>query len=252
LVAVLVVGSLALIALNWPGATESRKGWYDESDTGWHVYRSWTDPWILASFVALLAALVLRWAGLQASLVLGIVAGCAASLAASGLVILTGGIAYVDVGSWTATVLISLGMIAASWTAVRPNIRRWWPVHLLGAALVLAGGALDLLSAAIDHDDGISWLAVTRTAAFGPFLMVVLAWAALAAPVGTRARAFMVAAASTYAAFNMVGVIPALTEGGSQPVFLTSLAGNGLVLVALAIASARPERSAVTAKQGTG
>jgi hypothetical protein len=240
LVAVLVLGALALVAFNWPGATESRKGWYDESTTGWYVYRSWTDPWIMASVIALLAALVLRWAGLQASLVLGIVVGCAASLAASGLVILTGGIAYVDVGSWTATVLISVGMIAAGWTVVRPNPRAWWPVHPLGAALVLAGGALNLFSAAIDHDDGISWLAVTRTAAFGPFLTVVLAWAALAAPFGTRSRAFLVAAASTYAALNVISVIPALTEGGSQPAFLTSLLGNGVVLVAIALSSSRP------------
>ena len=58
LIAVLVVGAVILIYLNWPGPEgDPRYLWKDHENTGWYVFRSWHDPEILSSFGALLASL---------------------------------------------------------------------------------------------------------------------------------------------------------------------------------------------------
>jgi len=251
LVAVLIVGALALTVLNWPGA-EPRNGWYDESNTHWNVESNWRISWIWASITTLFAALVVRWTGRHASLVLGVVAGCATSLGVDGLVYLAGGLAN-NVGSWSATLLISAAMIAAIWSVVRPTVWASWSVHPVGAGLVLVGGALYLVSGAIDHNDGTSWFSVTKMGVVEPFFLAVLAWAALAAPRGSRSRAFLLATAATCVAFNVIDLglgklgtvisfIQGSTDSGSEYAYLTGLAASALVLAGIALGSSlRPD-----------
>ncbi|MGW1346409.1 caspase family protein [Kribbella sp. NPDC002412] len=240
LIAVLVVGAVVLVYLNWPGETESRKIWYDEANTGWYVYRTSGDPVILASVAVLLAALAARWAGTVA---LGIVAGCVASLLGDALLILVGGIASEEsvklFGVWTSetTAWVLTGVIAAALAAVLltvlwPGAWPVWPVPPVPAVLAVAGGILWLASALIRHPDGISFFTVTRLAVLEPVIAAALVWLAVAA-TQARIRTWLTAAAATYALIGMIAVIPALTEGDSWPVFLTAELGSVLLVAAL-------------------
>jgi hypothetical protein len=236
LVAVLAVGALILVYLNWPGAADSRVLFYDAKNTGWRVYRSWSDPVILSSVGALVASLVARWSGPVA---LGVVAGCAAALIEGGLLILGGDISDNEMGTWIATTAVAVVMAAVILIVLRPENWPLRPVPPPAAALVVAGGILMLLSALIEHSDGISFFTVTPLAALDPVVAIALAWPAIAA-VDARAKTWLTAVAATYAVVGIVGALPALTEGKSAADFLTGVAGNALVLVGVLIRVRRP------------
>jgi uncharacterized caspase-like protein len=233
-VAALTVCALGLVFLNWPSAY--RYAWYDHDNTGWYVLRGWGDPVILSSFAALLAGLAARWSG---PIALGIVAGCAASLIESGLLILGSGISWNETGTWIATVAVAAAMVAVLLIVLRPAGWRFWPVAVLTAVLIVAGGLLLLASALIKHPDGISWFTVTKLAVLQPLVTVGLAWLAVAA-TETRTRIWLSSAVTTYAVISIIGTVPAATRGDSPPVFLTALFGNALVAAAVLIRVRRP------------
>ncbi|MEU4607996.1 caspase family protein [Kribbella sp. NPDC023972] len=222
-VAVLIVGTAVLVYLNWPGAADSRELWDDE-DTGWSVTRSWTDPIILSSFVALVATLAARWVGPVA---LGIVAGCAASVLEDGLLILGGGISDDETTTWTIATAVAAAMAVVLLFVLRPKglLGSIPPVFVI---LVVAGGILLLVSALVDHPDGVAFRDVTFLALLEPPVTVALALLALAA-TDPRTRTWLTAAAATYALISIVAAVPALTEGDSPPAFLTALFGNALI-----------------------
>ncbi len=226
LIAVLVVGAAILIYLNWPGAAQSRELWDDETATSWYVDRSWTDPTILASFGALVAGLVARWAG---PIALGIVAGCAVSVIEDGLLILAGGISDDETAAWLGSTAVAAAMTVVLLLAQRPWQWRVWPVAPPAAVMVVAGGILLLVHPLVPHPDGYAFVDVTWLAMLEPFVTVAIAWLALAATL-PRARIWLTAAAATYALISIVAAVPALTEGDSPPAFLTALLGNGLVV----------------------
>jgi uncharacterized caspase-like protein len=239
-VALMAMGALALIILNWPGPTYSRKIWSDESMTGWRVYRSWHDPEILSSVVVFVASLALRWSGRLAPVALGVVAGGALSIVEDGLLILASDIAGEEVAVWIAATAIAAGVAAVVLLTLRPRSWPLRPVRLPAAGLAIAGGVLLLLSATI-KTDGVSFLMVTKLAAMEPIVTVALAWLALAA-VETSSRLWLSATAITYALVSMVAIIPALTDGGSSSTFVTGLVGNALVVAGIALAARQPVR----------
>ncbi|WP_112236939.1 caspase, EACC1-associated type [Kribbella monticola] len=245
-VGLLAVGALMLIFMNWPGQTESRKIWTDESNTGWRVYRSWSDPEILSALIALAAALTLRASRRWTLVALGIILGCAAGLLQDSLLILGGEMAGEEVGVWVATGAVAAAMAAAVLATRRPA--RWplWPVHVVGAALVVAGGIMLLIQTTIKHDDDISFLNVTKLAALEPLVIVAIAWLALAATDST-ARVLLTVTTVTYCAISIIAAIPALTEGNSAPALLTAWLGNALVIAGVALAARRPPQHAVPA-----
>jgi hypothetical protein len=227
LIAVLLVGSAVLIYLNWPGEEYSRKLWYEENSTGWYVYRSWGDPMILASFVALVATLVSRWAG---PITLGIVAGCAASVIEDGLLVLGGGISYIETTYWLGATAVAVVMAVVLLVVLWPGSWPMRPVPRPGAVMVVAGGILLLVHPFVQHsEDGMAFFDVTWLAVVEPFVTVAIAWLALAA-TESRARIWLTAAAATYGVISIVSAVPALTEGDSPPAFLTALLGNGLIV----------------------
>lgn len=229
MVAGLAVGALLLVLINWPGPPETYKVWYD-SDTGWHVYRSWSDPEILASLLALVASLAIRLSRRWAALTLGVVAGCVFALIEDGFLILGSGIAVDEVNEWLATTAIAGAMAVGLIALIKPKLTRLWPVPLPAAALVITGGLLLLISAGIKESDGYSFLTVTKLAALDPIVLVALAWFALAA-VDATTKVWLSAATTTYAMFSAIAVVPALTIGGSSSVLLTSWLANGLVVL---------------------
>jgi hypothetical protein len=228
-VAGLAVGALLLVLINWPGPPETYKVWYD-SDTGWYVYRSWSDPEILASFLALVASLAIRLSRRWAALTLGVVAGGVFALIEDGFLILGSGIAVDEVNEWLATTAIAGAMAVGLIALIKPKLTRLWPVPLPAAALVITGGLLLLISAGIKESDGYSFLTVTKLAVLDPIVLVALAWFALAA-VDATTKVWLSAATTTYAMFSAIAVVPALTIGGSSSVLLTSWLANGLVVL---------------------
>ncbi|HEU4947031.1 MAG TPA: caspase family protein [Kribbella sp.] len=245
----LIVGALVLVILNWPGSTESSKAWYDESGTGWYTYRSRTDPWILASVVALVAALAVRWSGRWARLVLGVVGGCMVFLLENGVVILGARIPYDSAAEWVATTTVAAALLGVLLVVLRLRVRPLWPVQPSGAALVLAGAALLVLSTTIKHDDGYSFLTVTKLGLLTPLLTVALAWPVLATSSRAATRLPVAVAVSTYSLIGMVSVVPAWTMDAAGSVLLTVLIGHTLVLAAMAMGIARPLHAAEAAPE---
>ncbi len=231
------MGALLLVMMNWPGPAESRRVWY-HSDTGWGVYRSWGDPEILASVVALVACVALRSSQRWALLALGVVAGCAASLIEDGFLILGGDIAAGEEGVWVATTAAAAGIAVVLLLVVRPRGFRAWPVNLPAAVLVAAGIVLIFVSAVTQHDDGISFYTVTKLALTEPLVVLALAWLALGAQRSST-RLWLSATITTYVLISIVAAVPALTVGDSMPVFLTALIGNLLVAAGVAVSASR-------------
>ncbi|MFI6830623.1 caspase family protein [Kribbella sp. NPDC050241] len=224
-IAVLAIGGVALVYLNWPGPLHSQYLWSD-SDTGWWVYRSWGDAAILASVCAVVASLVARWSG---PLALGVVAGCALSVLEDGVVILGGGISADETTPWALSTVVTAAMVAVLLIVLRPTSWRYWPVPLAAAALVVAGGVLILVSALTHHPDGYSWFTVTKLALIEPVFTAGLGWLAVAA-TDKRSRIWLGAAVTTVAVMSCISVIPALTQGNSPPAFITAVLGNVLVV----------------------
>ncbi|WP_165555668.1 caspase, EACC1-associated type [Kribbella pittospori] len=224
-VAVLALGGVALVLLNWPGPQSSQYLW-THSDTGWWVYRSWGDPAILASVGAVVACLVARWSGVIA---LGVIAGFALSVLEDGVVILGGGISGDETAPWALSTVVTAAMLAVLLIVLRPISRRYWPVWPPAAVLVVAGGVLILVSALTKHPDGYSWFTVTKLALLEPIVAAGLAWLAVAA-TDKRSRSWLGAAVTTYAVMSCISVIPALTQGNSPSAFITAILGNVLIV----------------------
>jgi hypothetical protein len=244
----LAVGALLLFLMSVPGAAESRTVWSDEANTGWRVYRTWHEPEILGSVVAFVMSLVAGWSRRWAILALGIVAGCVVAVLENGVLILGGGIAGQEVGVWVAATAVAAGMTVVLLAVLRPRGLRLWPVDLPAAAFVVAGAVLLFINAGIRHPDGISFLDVTKLAPLEAFVVLSLGWLALAA-VEPKTRLWLSATTSTYVLISIVASIPALTDGHSEPAFLTSVAGNVLAAVGMAIAARRPAPPASAAVQ---
>ncbi|TCC44491.1 caspase family protein [Kribbella capetownensis] len=230
-IAVLALGGVALVYLNWPGPQYAHYVWNDHDDTGWYVYRGWGDPVILSSLGALVASLVARWSG---PIAIGVVAGCAASVLEDGVLILGAGISADETGPWIASTAVAAVMIAVLVIVLRPIRLRFWPVLPAIAALIVAGGLLLLVSALIEHPDGISWFRVTKLALLEPVVTVGLAWLAVAA-TARPSRIWLSTAVTTYAVVSSIAAVPAATLGDSPAAFRTALAGNALVVAGVLI-----------------
>lgn len=232
LLAVLLFGAILLIALNWPGAPQSHKLWYD-SNTDWLVYRSWGDPMVLSSFGILVASLLARSAGPVA---LGIAVGCAAAVVETGLLVLGGGLYYDGAGRWAGATAVAAGLLAVLLIVLRPWKPALSPVRPVPAVLVGAGALVLLASAFVEDSDAIAFVDVTPLAVFGPLVPLALGWLATAGPAPLWIRA----AATTYAILNAVSYVPALTTGDAPAVFLTAVTGNALVAAGVLTRGLRP------------
>ncbi|HWD78296.1 MAG TPA: caspase family protein [Kribbella sp.] len=238
-VVVLVLGSAFLILVNWPGGSQSRKLWFDESNTGFEVYRSWYDPAILASFVALVATVPLRWLGpIPARLAAGVAVGALASLLESGLLILAAGISADETGAWAIAIVTAAVLIAVLMVLLRPTGLRWWPVPLLGAGLVVAGGLLLLLTVLNRNSDGRSLATVSWLFVLDPVVTVALAMLALAS-VEARTAVWLTIGVVTYAVIGVVGALPIWIQGSLPAAFLAAAIGNVLVAFGVLIRGRR-------------
>jgi caspase domain-containing protein len=233
-VVVLVVGGVLLVIVNWPGAVDTRRIWSDDSNTGWRVYRSWSDPEILASIAVLVAGLVARWAPVA----MGIALGAVLSIGEDAFLFLAGGLAAEETAEWLVAGFIAFVLAVAVLVVLRPQPRPW-PVRLPAFALIVAGGIVLLVGTMIEHNDGISFSTVTKLALLEPFVVVALGWLAIAA-IEARTRTWFIAAAVTYAVISMIAAVPALTEGKSAPDLLAGLLGNLLVIGGVGHATRRP------------
>ncbi|HZX06862.1 hypothetical protein, partial [Kribbella sp.] len=229
------VGAVLLVLVNWPGTADSRKLWYDPDPTGWYLYRTWSDPALLASVGALAASLAARWAGAVA---LGVVAGCVVSLLEDGIVVLGGGISADETTAWAVTTGICLLMVFALMTAARRQTWPLYPVPPAPAALVGTGGVLLVVGLSITDSSGYSLLTVTPLFLLKALVAVALAWSALAA-VEARMRSWLTTAAVTLAVLGTIGAVPTWTRGHSVPVFVFYLAGAVLLVVGVLIPGPR-------------
>jgi hypothetical protein len=236
-VAVLVVGAVLLVVVNWPGAVDSRRIWSDDSNTGWRVYRSWFDPEILASVVVLVAGLAARWKPVA----MGIALGAVLSIGEDAFLFLAGGLAAEETAEWLVAGFIALILAVAIVVVLKPQPRPW-PVRAPAFTLIVAGGIVLLVGTMIQHNDGLSFSTVTKLALLEPFVTVALGWLAIAA-IDVRTRSWLTATAITYALISMVAAVPALTEGKSAPDLLAGLLGNLLVIAGVRYAAARPPLS---------
>jgi uncharacterized caspase-like protein len=234
LIAVLIAGSAFLVLVNWPGAPYSRKLWYD-SNQGWYLYRTWYDPAIWGSLVALLAAVVARWVG---TIALGVVAGCVVAAIEGAILIVGGGISADETSAWVVTAVTAIAIGVVLLIVLKPSVGPLWPVWLPAAGMVVAGGILLVLSAVVPHGDGVSFFMVTPLALLDAIVSVALAWPALAA-ADARTKTWLTATVVTYSALGILGGVPALTQGHSAADFLTGLFGNALVAIGVLISLGR-------------
>ncbi|WP_020389424.1 caspase, EACC1-associated type [Kribbella catacumbae] len=239
-VGVLGVGAFLLVLANLPGSVDSRRLWSDDSNTGWRVYRSWSDPEILASLAGLAASLVARWAGRRVLVALGIALGCFASVGMDGFLFLAGGMAAEETTAWVFASLIALALTVIILVTLKPACWRLWPVQLPAAALVVAGGIVLLIGTTIEHTDGVSFVTVSKLVVLEPIALVAIAWLALAATEST-AKQWLTVTAVICAVLNMVGTGPALTEGASVGDFLAGMVGSVLVAAGVVIAARRSQ-----------
>ncbi|GAA1130437.1 hypothetical protein GCM10009630_30420 [Kribbella jejuensis] len=235
LVGVLVVAAAFLVVVNWPGAADSRKLWYDADPTGWYIYRTWGDPAIVASIVAVLASLTLRRVGAAA---LGVTIGCALALLEYGVVILAGGISADETSAWAVTVGVTLALVVLLMLTQRPPSWPLYPVSPPTATLVVAGGLLLITALAIRDSSGYSLLTVTPLFLLQPLVIIAFAWSARAA-VDARAKTWLTTATLTVAVLGVLGAVPTWTQGHSVPVFLLYLVGNALLATAVLIPAPR-------------
>lgn len=241
--AVLAAGAIVLIVLNWPGSTETRLAWHD-SETGWEVYRTPDDPFILASVLALVAALAAPLVARGAKIALGVLAGGAGYLALASATLLIGEIGDDESGYWIGSLAVSAGLAALALFVARPRGPFGWPAWP-GTALVVAGGLLLVASPSVTSD-GVAFLGITYGAdALEPLVLAAVALLALAASERPTRR-FLGAAAATAALLGAVDLIPAW-KADMNAGFWLGIAGNGLVFGALAVGLPRVPRGQRTA-----
>lgn len=229
--ALLCAGALVLVVLNWPGSTGERVAWLDE-ETGWKIYRTPDDPFILASVLALAGALAAPLVARGAKVALGVLAGGAGFLALTSATLLVAEISGEETGYWIASLAIGAALATLALFVARPHGPFGWPAWP-AAALVVAGGLLLVAGSSVTHES-VSIMGVTYGVdALGPLALAAVAMLALAA--GDRpTRRFLGAAAAAVTLLGVVDLIPAW-NADMHAGFSLGLAGNILVFGALAV-----------------
>jgi hypothetical protein len=234
--AALSAGALVLLYANRPGELDQWKGFYDESNTGWYVYRSPDDSWVMASLVCVVAAvLTMIVRGRVRYVVLGVLLGASLYLLDDGVTFLALGFAYEDgVGKWTATVLVAAAIDVAVLVLVRPRLTPfghpgWVPLGMLavGAVLVAANEVIEL--------DGTSPLDVFGAPVYLSIVIVTtLTVLALTSP-SLRTREALAAAAATMQLVALYGAFGWRNSDQLGPHMAVMLPGTLLILGALAV-----------------
>ncbi|MEH1130654.1 hypothetical protein V6V89_40230, partial [Micromonospora sp. CPCC 206061] len=236
--AVLAAGAIVLMVLNWPGSTETRLAWQD-SQTGWQIYRTPGDPFILASVLALGAALAAPLVARGAKIALGVLAGAVGYLALTSVTLLIGEIAGDEVGYWIGALAVSAALAALALFVARLRGPFGWPAWP-AAALVIGGGLLLVASPSVTSDN-VAFLSITYGAdALEPLTLTAVTLLALAA-AHRPTRWFLGAAAATAALLGAVALIPAW-DADMHAGFWLGIAGNVLVSGALAVGLPRTPR----------
>jgi hypothetical protein len=239
--AALALGAIILLAVNWPGPEESRLAWSD-SGTGWHVYRSFGDPYFLASLLALAGALATLAPGRVARYALAVVAGSGVFLASIGAVYLLGEITGDETGAWLVTVVVAAALAVTALRVAKLDLRRARPTPWPGVALLVAGGGL-LFAGSFATHDGNSFLEVSK----GASVLALLALLALAWPAVTSddmaTRRLLGVAAGTDAMLAVVDSLPAVANG-LNGLFILGLLGNAVLVAGVVMAAQRPAHDA--------
>ena len=229
-------GALVLLYTNRPGEFQQWKGFYDESNSGWYVYRSPDDSWVMASLVCVVAAvLTMVVRGRLRYVVLGVLLGASLYLLEDGVTFLGLGFAYEDgVGKWATTVLVAAAIDVAVIVLVRPQLKPfgypgWLPLGMLavGAVLVAANEVIEL--------DDTSPLDVFGAPVFLAIVIVTaLAVLALCSP-HPRTREVFAAAAATMQLVALYGAFGWRNSDQLGPHLAVMLPGTILILAALAL-----------------
>jgi hypothetical protein len=240
-VALLAALSIALVVVNWPGNGEEYL-WLN-SDRGWYVHRSWHDTAIVGSGVALLATLGARLARPLA----GVVAGVGVLLLTKAAQVLGGGIAYDQRTRWICTALLAAGLVALVWYALRPRPAAEGWLHPVGAALVLAGATMIMVSDRAESW-GTTWLQVTRgTSVLLPLVLTAVALPTLRRGQDPATRQLLLAAAVTAVLLQLVAELR-VPDPEQRVEFAVAVAGLALILAGIGVAAV-PRRSAANAPQ---
>ncbi|HEY3260548.1 MAG TPA: caspase family protein [Pseudonocardiaceae bacterium] len=240
----LAIGAIILVVLNWPGADGSRYAWLD-TGSGWNIYRSPTDPYIVAALVALVGALLTPVLGQRARFALGVVAGASAFLTAAGAVFLAGQIADDQAIPWAATAVIAAGMAGTAFAVAKPDLRQAPSVRWPHVVLVVSGVLL-LVASLIVTDEGTSFLAASKGAAvLAPLAVGTLAWLGIAS-ANSATRSLFGTAAGTATVLGVVDSVQTLANDIVWPAII-GLVGNALVLIVVTMAA---RRSALDTDQG--
>jgi hypothetical protein len=229
-------GALVLLYANRPGELDQWKGFYDESSTGWYVYRSPDDSWVMASLVCVVAAvLTMVVRGRLRYVVLGVLLGASLYLLDDGVTFLALGFAYEDgVGKWTTTVLVAAAIDVAVLVLVRPRLTPfghpgWLPLGMLatGAVLVAANEVIALDDTSpLDVFGPLVYLAIV--------IVTTLAVLALCSP-SPRTREALATAAATMQLVALYGTFGWRNSDQLGPHMAVMLPGTILIVAALAL-----------------
>jgi hypothetical protein len=202
---VFLAAAVVLLAMNLPGDPEQYFVYYDET-TGWKLYRSPDDPWVMAAVVCVASAFLTFFVhGRSRPYVLGILLGGVLFLIDDGLTFLALGFAYEDAAAkWTVTVLVGGALAALILATFRPRLGPfvapgWRPLALLGT-----GAALMVANELIVVND------MTPVDVFGPLVylyLVVLTTVAVLALCSPshRTRELLAATAATMQLLMLYG-----------------------------------------------
>jgi hypothetical protein len=229
-------GALVMLYMNRPGDLDQWKAYYDESSTGWYVYRSPDDSWVMASLICVVAAvLTMVVRGRLRHVVLGVLLGASLYLLDDGVTFLALGFAYEDgVGKWTTTVLVAAAIDVAVLVLVRPRLTPfghpgWLPLGMLavGAVLVAANEVIALDDTSpLDVFGPLVYLAIV--------IVTTLAVLALCSP-DPRTREALAAAAATMQVVALYGAFGWRNSDQLGPHMAVMLPGTILIVAALAL-----------------
>lgn len=227
-------GALMLLYANLPGDLEQWKAFYDPEQSGWYVYRSPEDPWVMASVICVVTAGLLFFArGRARPILLGALLGGSLYLLDDGLTFLLLGFAYEDgVGKWTVTVLVAAVIDVAILVVVRPRFTPfvypgWLPLCMLGL-----GACLVISNELIALDE------TTPLDVFGPLvylsIIVVTTLAAIAiCTPHARTREVLATAAATMQIVALYGTFGWRASDQLGPRIAVMLPGTILIVGAL-------------------
>ncbi|MBA2953404.1 caspase family protein [Nocardioides sp. CGMCC 1.13656] len=244
----LALSGLVLLYVNRPGDPEQYKAFYDEAQSGWYVYRSPDDSWVLASVVCIVSAVLSALArNRPRHLALGALLGGSLYLFDDGFAFLALGFAYADgVAKWRTTLVVSASIAAAVLVLVRPRLSpparpAWLPLGMLAAGAVLVMGneviALDDTSP-LDVFGPLVYLSIA--------IVTLLAAAAMCSP-DRRTREVLGVAAATMQVVALYGTFGWRTSDQLGPHMAVMLPGTLLILGAIAFGALRPAQQPVVA-----